>query len=247
MESNFPGFYEKHDKDFVTKSMKKYIYEKQEMDKQLENLIKPIIKDKNCNILDACCGIGHISYHLSDINPNSSFLGVDLTPFLIEEGREICKNKKNITLENADINEIKNKYPKNFDISIAWKAISWMPHYDEFLKSLMEMTKGHIFLNSPFYDGDIDFITKVYEYKNENLKNSNRFLYYNVYSLPRFERFVKDLGAKNLEVYDFDIPFDIPRPPIDRMGTYTEKLEDGKRLQRSGAVIMSWKTVRIDL
>ena len=158
MEKDFPGFYEEYDKDFVIKSMKKYIYEKQEMDKQLENLIRPIIKDKKCDVLDACCGIGHISYHLSELSPNSSFLGVDLTPFLIEEGKKICQDKKNITLENADINQLKNKYSKKFDISIAWKAISWMPNYDEFLKSLMSMTKGHIFLNSPFYDGDIDFI-----------------------------------------------------------------------------------------
>ena len=31
--------------------MKKYIYEKQEMDKQLESLITPFIKEKNCNII----------------------------------------------------------------------------------------------------------------------------------------------------------------------------------------------------
>ena len=247
MESDFPGFYEKHDKDFVIKSMKKYIYKKQEMDKQLENLLSPIIKDKSCKILDACCGIGHISYHLSDLSPESSFLGVDLTPFLIEEGKKICSSKKNIVLENVDIYDLKNKYQKYFDISIAWKAISWMPKYDNFVKALMSMTKKHVFLNSPFYDGDIDFITKVYEYTNENLTKSDRFLYYNVYSLPRFKRFVKEFGAKNIEVFDFEIPFDIPRPSKDRMGTYTEKLSNGKRLQRSGAVIMSWKTVRIDL
>ena len=33
METDFPGFYEKHDKEHVTKSMIKYIHEKQEMDK----------------------------------------------------------------------------------------------------------------------------------------------------------------------------------------------------------------------
>lgn len=247
MDTEFPGFYEKHDKEFVTQSMKKYIHEKQEMDKQLENIITPFLKEKNCKILDACCGVGHISYHLSEINQNCSFLGIDLTPFLIEEGRKICQGKKNVSFENSDVNKLREKYSKEFDISIAWKAISWMPHYDKFLKSLMLMTKDHIFLNSPFYDGDIDFITQVYEHNNENLKKSDRFLYYNVYSLPRFERVAKELGAKNLEVFDFEIPFDIPRPPIDRMGTYTEKLENGNRLQRSGAVIMSWKTIRIDL
>jgi hypothetical protein len=31
------------------------------------------------------------------------------------------------------------------------------------------------------------------------------------------------------------------------MGTYTERLEDGRRLQLSGAVLMSWKVIRLDL
>jgi hypothetical protein len=31
------------------------------------------------------------------------------------------------------------------------------------------------------------------------------------------------------------------------MGTYTEKLENNKRIQISGAIVMSWKIIRIDL
>jgi hypothetical protein len=31
------------------------------------------------------------------------------------------------------------------------------------------------------------------------------------------------------------------------MGTYTEKLENGERLQISGAVVMFWKIIKIGL
>ena len=48
-------------------------------------------------------------------------------------------------------------------------------------------------------------------------------------------------------MYDFDIGVDIEKPPVDFMGTYTEKLENGKRIQISGAVLMSWKIIRIDI
>ena len=68
-----------------------------------------------------------------------------------------------------------------------------------------------------------------------------------MYSLPRFTDFVNDLGVKNLEVFNFDIDIDIPKPPDNRMSTYTEKLESGKRLQISGNIIQSWKIIRIDL
>ena len=59
--------------------------------------------------------------------------------------------------------------------------------------------------------------------------------------------YIYQLGAKNIEEYDFEIGIDIPKPPIDQMGTWTVKLGNGKRLQISGVVVMSWKILRIDL
>ena len=108
------------------------------------------------------------------------------------------------------------------------------------------MTKDHIFLSSLFYEGDIDFEIKVREFKKES--GSDGFNgYYNVYSLPQFKKFVYSLGAKDIEVFDFDIDIDIAQPPIDQMGTYTVKLQNSKKLQISGAVVMNWKIIRIDL
>ena len=55
------------DKKFIINSMTKYLKEKQEIDKELEKIIAPYIESRKLNILDACCGIGHISYFLSKI------------------------------------------------------------------------------------------------------------------------------------------------------------------------------------
>ena len=114
------------------------------------------------------------------------------------------------------------------------------------LRDLIHITKNHIFLSSLFYEGDIDFEIKVREFKKESGQDGFNS-YYNVYSLPQFKKFVYSLGVKNIEVYNFDIDIDIPRPPIDQMGTYTVKLENSKKLQISGAVVMYWKVIRIDL
>jgi len=111
---------------------------------------------------------------------------------------------------------------------------------------LFSLTKKHIFLSSLFYDGDIDFEIKVREFKKEAGKE-NFNSYYNVYSYPHFEKFVYSLGAKKIESFNFEIEKDIPKPSKDIMGTYTERLESGKRLQISGAVIMSWKIIHIEL
>ena len=235
------------DKEVILNSFRKCITEKREMDKLLENLITPYIKSKNLKILDACCGIGHISYFLSEISPESTFSGIDQTSYLIEEAKKLCIDKKNISFEVSDISDLPLKFPKKFDISINWRTLSWLPHYEQMLKDLFAVTKEHIFLSSLFYDGDIDFEIKIREYKKETGKEHFND-YYNVYSLPRFKKFVyKELNAKNIEVYDFEIGVDISPPPIDQMGSYTLKLENGKRLQVSGAIILPWKIIRIDI
>lgn len=234
------------DKEFIISSFKKCVTDKREMDIFLEKLISPYIKSKKKNILDACCGIGHIPYFLSDISPESKFLGIDQTSYLIEEGKKLCQNKSNISFENGDIYDISKKYEKSFDISINWRTLSWLPYYDQMLKELIAVTKDQIFLSSLFYDGDIDFITQVREFKTETGKDGFND-YYNVYSLPQFKKFVFELGVKNVESYDFDISVDLPKPQIDQMVSYTKKLEDGKRLQLSGAVVLYWKIIRIDL
>ena len=225
--------------------MIKYQEQKQELDKQLEKLISIHIKNKSLKILDACCGIGYLSNMLSKISPKSQVLGIDQTPFLIEYAKKNIENKK-ISFEIEDIYKLSKKYRKYFDVTINWKTISWLPYYEEIIEELFKVTKKKIFLSSLFYEGDIDFEIKVREFKKESGKEKFN-LYYNVYSLPRFQRFLSKLGAKNVEVHDFDIDLDLVKPPIDQMGTYTQRLDDGKRLQISETVIMNWKIIQIDL
>lgn len=226
--------------------MQEYVKNKQELDKFLEDLISPIIINRKLKILDACCGIGHISYLLSDISPESTFLGIDQSDYLINNAKELSQNKNNLSFTVGDVSDFSNNLHKEFDISINWKTLSWLPYYDQMIKDLISMTKNHIFISSLFYDGDIDFEIKVREFKKESGKDHfNSF--YNVYSLPKFKEFVFGLGVKNIKVYDFDMNIDIPKPPVDQMGTYTVKLENSKRLQISGAVVMTWKIIRIDL
>lgn len=246
MKRTYDYFKGDEDKEFYITSMKKYAEEKQEIDKLLEKLITPFIENASLKILDACCGIGHILYFLSEISPKSTFLGIDQTTFLIQEAKKLCQTRRNISFEVDDVYGLPSKYSKEFDISINWKTISWLPYYDQLLKTLVSVTKKHIFISSLFYDGYVDFEIKVRDFKRTAGKDGFN-VFYNVYSFPHFKDFVYGLGAKNIEAYDFEINIDIPRPPIEQMGTYTVKLENKKRLQISGAIVMYWKIIRIDL
>lgn len=246
MDRRYTYFKGDKDKEFEIATMKRYAEQKQEIDKLLEKLITPYIKNKGLKILDACCGIGHLSYFLSEISPKSTFFGIDQTAYLIEEARKLCRDKKNISFGVADVYDLSPKHSKAFDISINWKTLSWLPYYDQLVKVLMNVTKKHIFISSLFYDGDIDFEIKIREFKKEAGKDGFN-VFYNIYSFPHFKEFVYGLGAKNIEAEDFKINIDIPRPPLDQRGTYTLRMENGERLQISGAVVMSWKIIRIDL
>ena len=246
MSRKYKYFNGNKDKEFNITKMREYVQNKQEIDKLLLKIISPFIVNKKLKILDACCGIGHISYLLNELSAESVFFGIDQSNYLIEDAKKLCSDKNNMSFQVGDVYDLSKNIHKEFDISINWKTISWLPYYDQMIKDLMSLTKNHIFISSLFYDGDIDFEIKVREFKKES--GSERFnSYYNVYSLPRFKEFVCGLGAKNIEVYDFDIGIDIPKPSIDQMGTYTVKLDNGKRLQISGAVVMLWKVIRIDL
>ena len=128
------------------------------------------------------------SYFLSKLSPGSTFLGIDQTPYLIDEAKKLSDGT-NLNFEVGDIYDMPEKFKKNFDVSVCWKTLSWLPYYDEVMKSLVSSTKNYIFINGLFYEGDIDFQIKVREYKKEKGK-TDFTLYYNVYSLPRFKKFV---------------------------------------------------------
>ncbi len=227
-------------------SMRKYEDTKQEIDKLLEQLITPYIFNKKLKILDACCGIGHISRLLGAVSKTSRIVGFDIEDELIKVGKKLSQSFDNVELHSEDIFQAIKHTENEYDIAVCWKTLSWLDYYEDLLTALVHSTKKYIFISSLFYDGDIDFSIMVREYKKDAGKdgfNKN----YNVYSLPQFKRFAFSLGVKSINVTDFNIKIDIPPPPIDEMGTYTICDIGGKRVQISGAVVQHWKVIRIDL
>ena len=114
MKRHYRYFSGEKDKESNIASMKKYVKEKQEIDKFLEKLIKPYIKSKNLKILDACCGIGHLTNILNDLSPNSEFVGIDQTSYLIKEAKKIFGKKKNLSFRVGDIYNMPKKIYKIF-------------------------------------------------------------------------------------------------------------------------------------
>lgn len=222
-------------------AMRRYAVTRQELDVRLIELLGPVLRDDD-TVLDAACGIGHLLGVIREVNRDCAYVGVDLDAGLIAEATRLAAGDPGARFVTGDALAL--DVPA--DISVSWKAMSWFDDFVPMLRSLMATTRRHVFVSSLFYDGDIDFHTRVtvHATAREGRKGDH---HYNVYSLPRFEAEARALGARAVHVHRFDIGIDLPRGDPDIMGTYTERLDDGRRVQISGAVLMLWKIIRIDL
>jgi ubiquinone/menaquinone biosynthesis C-methylase UbiE len=242
------NFRHEREREHAIESMRAYIGNKPEQVKFLEQLMAPALADRvDLSVIDACCGIGDLIHFLSQDYPDVNFTGVDKAEFLIREAQTNASSDK-VSFVTGDIYELSKLFgEKSFDISVCKQTISWLPRYEQAVRELMAVAREAVFITSLFYDGRIDFETRIREYTTDSGREDFHS-YYNVYSFPVFRDFCLRHGAKEVSGFDFQIGIDLPRPENpDRMGTYTEKLESGERLQISGALLMPWKIVRIDL
>jgi SAM-dependent methyltransferase len=237
------------EQEYALASMQKYFQTKPEQMKLLEGLVAPyLVEQGRVTVLDVGCGLGDASYFLSQLNPQAEFLGVDRDEFMLSQAREVCAGLPNLSFEEADLHALEERFgPRSFDLAISKQVISWLPGYEEAVRQMMAVARRAVFITSLFYDGRIDFNIRVREHARE-LGPDGYNAFYNVYSFPIFREFCLAHGAREVTGTDFHIGIDLPRPTSpDRMGTYTVKLESGDRLQISGALLMPWKIVRIEL
>jgi SAM-dependent methyltransferase len=243
------AFQLEREREYVLDSMQRYIRTKPEQVKLFETLVGPYLaSEEQVTVLDVGCGIGDLSYYLSGLNPSAQFTGVDNAPFLLEQASRLCEKIPNVTFREADLYALTEHFGTNaFDFSVCKQVLSWLPEYEAALREMMAVTRRAIFTSSLFYDGRIDFNIRVREYDTEAGRDGYN-AFYNVYSFPVFRDFCIAQGARDVVCFDFQIGIDLPKPETqDRMGTYTLKLESGERLQVSGALLLPWKIVRIDL
>jgi ubiquinone/menaquinone biosynthesis C-methylase UbiE len=246
--SDLYEFRRESEKEHALQSMSAYLKNKPEQIKFFEELIGPYLRESKTSVLDACCGIGDLIYFLAQINPNAVFTGVDKAGFLIDEARQHFPDNTNVNFRQGDIYCLSEQFGRrSFDLSVCKQTLSWLPGYEKPVEELMAVSRRAVFISSLFYDGRIDFETRVREHTTEAGRDGYN-AFYNVYSFPIFREFCLTRGAKDVIGFDFNIGIDLPRPTNpDRMGTYTVQLQSGDRLQISGALLMPWKIVRIDL
>jgi hypothetical protein len=199
--------------------------------------------------IDVGGGAGANAYHLSESLINTSWTVLDINETLFDLGKSIMK-KKAMTMPvqfiAGDFYHLDELFdPKSFDLVFSIQTLSWLPNYEQALFQLLRLSKKVTFVTSLFTDFLVDAHVEVTQYKDHTKWKGEGPYIYNIYCFERFRDFCIDHGAKRVIATDFQIDIDLAPPSNQQMSTYTSRLEDGRRVQRSGPLLMPWKFIAI--
>lgn len=199
-----------------------------------------IRKDSELKIIDLCSGQGANICYMGERYPKCMFVGVDINPDIVTKGNSFFQKNgiKNCHLEVGDIYNLDSKYISGFDGIVSYQALLGFPEFEKPIQEMVRLKAPWIALTSLFYDGQVSCTVEVKRY-DAALERFSR-CFYSVYSLPIIQKYLRQKGYSDFQSAPFEIDIDLPKPKKRVMTTYTEKLENGHRLQMSGPVLMPW-------
>ena len=193
------------------------------------------------SICDLGCGKGASLYYMAKRFPESKFTGLDIDEQLIRDGCDYFSKMSvpNCRLSVCDLHSVDTCVSKGeFDGVISLQTLSWLPGYEKALDAIISLSPEWIALTSLFYEGPVEAKTVITQFEPD--AEDEVILYYNTYSLPRVKQYLHDRGFAKFKHKRFDISIDLPKNTDGRMQTYTEKTDEGRRLQISGPLLMNW-------
>jgi SAM-dependent methyltransferase len=207
------------------------------------------LEDMNCltqsspsRILDIGSGMGSNIFYMSARFPNHKFEGIDINPDMVESGNQIFSqnHRQNCRLRQADLYQLPSSFVGQYDGIVSFQTLSWLPDYKEPLERIAELDANWIAMTSLFYEGELNCTIQIKDYSKPIGDKKYSEYYNNIYSLRRIAEGFLSCGYEDFKYIPFEIDVDLPKPERPGMGTYTERLENGRRLQISGPVLMPW-------
>jgi ubiquinone/menaquinone biosynthesis C-methylase UbiE len=203
--------------------------------------------DSDCSILDIATGKGATMYYMKRRFPKCEFLGLDINSDFVEQGNHFIKqaNIDGIRLQQGDLYNLDYAtLSDKYEGVIMLQTLSWLPEAESALTAITKLKAKWIALSSLFYDGMVDCKTEISEYQEDKTGGGGvkyyKSSYYNTYSIPLIKNILERKGYTDFKYMPFELDMDLPKPTNSLMGTYTEKLITGKRIQISGPLLMNW-------
>lgn len=214
----------------------------------LADFIRSVVPQPRGTALDVACGAGANIFYLSQQFPQCRWTGVDIAGTeLFPIGQQYLDEQQlDVTLVEGDLYKLTDTFEeKQFDLVFSLQTLMGIPSYEQAMDQLFAVTRGWLFVTSLFSDFDVDARIEVMDYGRP--ADCQGPFFYNIYSLRRFRAYCEARGCKQFVSQDFEIDIDLAPHETYGMTTFTERLADGRRLQRSGPLLMPWKFVAIQM
>jgi hypothetical protein len=192
------------------------------------------------SIMDVGAGLGANVNYMAHRYPQSSFLGIELNPQLVIAATKALSAAGNGAAEQGDLYHLNSKHVGAFDGVMSYMLLSWLPNFTEPLGCMAALRPRWIAMTSLFYDGPVNTIIRTQDYTLPIGDSPFRESYYNIYSIPLVRQHLAGLGYGGFACIPFEIDIDLERPDDGGMRSFTQRLEDGRRLQFGGPVHLSW-------
>jgi SAM-dependent methyltransferase len=197
----------------------------------------------NTTVLDLACGAGAATGYFARHYPATDFAGVDIDERLIAWGRTELADLPNVRLETGDLYQLPERMAGAVDGVIFLQTLSWLPEPEAPLRAIAKLKPRWIACSSLFYDGPVSCTIQVRDASKPAGDQPYVDTFYNVYALDSIRRLLASEGFERVDAEPFELGIDLPQPADKGMGTYTERLADGRRLSISGPLLMPWHFV----
>jgi SAM-dependent methyltransferase len=199
-------------------------------------------KNRKDKILDIGAGMGGQIYYMAKKYPKSFFVGIDINPILVKIGNEFFWKSKqvNCKLLKEDLYALNKKHIGQYKGIVSYQTLSWLPDYKLPIKKMAELKADWITITSLFYEGDVNCKITIQDYDVPLARKPYKEAFYNIYCLRLVRELFEKCGYSRFNYIPFEIDIDLPKPKTKGMGTYTERLANGKRIQISGPLLMNW-------
>ncbi len=191
---------------------------------------------------DLGCGMGSNAYYLAKRNPDSAFVGIDIDEELIEKGNQMLSSRG---LDNADLTQddwfnLRQEHVNQYAGIVSLQTLMMFKDHQSPINRIIDLDPDWFAINSLFFDGDIETSTLI----KDDTYDTPREYYYSTFSINKIRELCESRGYQHFDATPFEIDIDLPKKENwGGMGTYTEKLSNGKNLQISGPLLMNWQFI----
>lgn len=189
---------------------------------------------------DLGCGMGSNAFYFSQKNPDSHFIGIDIDNDLVNTGNQELTHRaaNNATLTQDDWFNLRQEHIDRYRGIFSLQTLMMFKEHQSPINRIIDLNPDWFAINSLFFEGDIETSTLIKDYTYDEPKE----YYYSTFSISMIRELCKERGYPHFYNAPFEINIDLAKKDNwGGMGTYTERLKDGRNLQISGPLLMNWQ------